>query len=539
MKIKNIKTAAFASILAFTLQSCSKDFLNLVNPNVPVEETFWTSEENAESAMATLYSPLRGQMYGYYGGFTGWHTMNRGDDVWFIPGEEAFNWEPPSFTNTPNTAESDFGRLYNTVNRANVFLKNIDNVEMDEGKRNALKSEAHFLRGFAYFLLVSNFGDVPLRLVPASDNSDEIMKESAPEAEVWNQVIEDFKAAKEHLPVSRSGQEGRATKGAAIAYLGKTYVYTEQFDKAETELAQLLKAPFQYDLVENYDDNFTEHTEFNKESVFEFNYDGTFGGEGTWSEEGGTQGFIIANFAGPQGTGGWFKWLPTAHIVESFIKEERPASADTRFDKRMYTSLFWKHSDYETKKQDEVWFGNMDFNEIWDNSLTKINRGDPGYPTINGKEGRFLIKKYTNFYKNEADANSMYDAKNRNNNLRVMRFSEVLLLHAEACLRNKNFGDAAASLKRVRDRAGLADKSWNGEDELFEEVVHQNLLEFFFEGHRFFDLKRWYDYEEMKQIFTETKKQGVENFKPKHYYLPIPQNELNTNTVINQHPLWR
>src|SRR5699024_3922959 len=135
MKIKNIKTAAFASILAFTLQSCSKDFLNLVNPNVPVEETFWTSEENAESAMATLYSPLRGQMYGYYGWFTGWHTMNRGDDVWFIPGEEAFNWEPPSFTNTPNTAESDFGRLYNTVNRANVFLKNIDNVEMDEGKR--------------------------------------------------------------------------------------------------------------------------------------------------------------------------------------------------------------------------------------------------------------------------------------------------------------------------------------------------------------------------------------------------------------------
>lgn len=540
MKINIFKNLIFVSIFALCLQGCSEDFLDLINPNEAVEETFWTSKENAESAMATIYSPLRGQMYGYYGGFTGWHTMNRSDDVWFILGEEVFNWEYATYANTPETPESDFGRLYNTVNRANVFLQNIHNVEMDESHRAELISEAHFLRGFSYFLLASNFGDVPLRLISASEDSEEIMKPTSPEEEVWKQVIDDFKAAKEALPVQRSSDQlGRATKGAAIAYLGKAYVYTEQYNLAETELASLLTAPYEYDLVEDFEDNFTEYTEFNKESVFEFNYDGGFGGDGTWAGEGGSQGFIIANFAGPAGTGAWYKWMPTASIVRDFIQEERPDGSDTRFDKRMYTSFFWKHSDYESTVEDGAWFGNMTFDEIWDACESKRLRGEPDYPSIDGEEGRFLIKKYTNFYMNEADANSMYDAKNRNNNLRVMRFSEVLLLHAEACIKNGNLEDAASSLTRIRDRAGLERKEWGGEQELWEEMIHQNNLEFFFEGHRFFDLKRWFDYDDMKKILTDNKKQGASNFQPKHYYLPIPQGELNTNTAIEQHPLWR
>lgn len=540
MKFKNIKEILLFSMLAFLLQSCSESFLDEINPNEAVEETFWTSAENAESAMATLYSPLRGQMYGYWGGFTGWHTMNRGDDVFFFPGEETFNWEPTSYTNTPETAESDFGRLYLTVNRANVFLSQIDNVEMDAEKKEALRSEAYFLRGLSYFLLASNFGDVPLRTVSASESSDETMMSSAPEEEVWNQVIDDFKKASENLPVDRSSDElGRATKGAAKAYLGKTYVYTEQYELAEKELSDLMNSPFSYDLVDNFEDNFKEHTEFNQESVFEFNYDGAYGGDGTWSGEGGTQGGIIANFAGPQGTGGWFKWMPSESVVKSFIEEERPSGQNTRFDKRMYTSFLWKHSDYETQKADEVWYGNMSFDELWEAAETKRVRGEPDFPKINGKQGRFLIKKFTNFYTNEPDANSMYDAKNRNNNLRIMRFAEVLLLHAEAAAMTGKNGDAATSLKRIRDRAGLADKNWAGTEELMAEIRHQNELEFFFEGHRFFDLKRWFDYDQMKNILIENNAQGAQNFQPKHYYLPIPQSEIDTNTELEQHPLWR
>ncbi|MCX2451123.1 RagB/SusD family nutrient uptake outer membrane protein [Pedobacter sp. PLR] len=542
MKTNIWKQLSLVAIMTIAVGGCKEsEFLDRVNPNQAVEKTFWVSEANAQSAMATVYSPIRGQMYGYYGGYTGWHTMNRADDVWFILGEEILNWEPATFANTANTAESDFSRLYKTINRANVLLSNIKKVPMSQEKINELSAEASFLRGFSYFLLATNFGDVPLRLVSASEDPNEVMKASAPEELIWKQIEADFKAAKEFLPITRPAAEaGRITKGAAIAYLGKSYNYRKMYAEAEAELSIIMKAPYSYDLTTKFEDNFTENTELNKESVFELIYDGSFG-SGSWGSESATstQGFVIANFVGPQGTGGWFKWMPTAAIVADFISEERPAGSDTRFDKRMYTSFFWKHSDFETATPDGAWFGNMTFDQIWDASATKRLRGEPDYPTINGKKGRFLIKKFTNFYKNEADANSMYNQKNQNNNLRLMRFSEVLLLHAEAAIKTGKIGDAASDLKRVRDRAGLANKTWNGPDDLWKEVIHQNELEFFFEGHRFFDLKRFYNYAQMKQVLTDNKKQGAENFQPKHFYLPIPQNELNTNTSIQQHPLWR
>ena len=542
MKTNILKKLVLVPAAVLAMTGCNEsDFLSFTNPNEYVEDTYWSSEANAQAAMATIYSPIRSQMYGYFGGYTGWHTMNRADDTWFILGEEAHNWQPATFTNTPNTAESDFGRIYNTINRANVLLNNIHKVNMDQTKMNELIGEASFLRGYAYFLLVTNFGDVPLRLVSAAESLEETMKPSSPEADIWKQVEADFKTAKEYLPITRPSDEaGRVTKGNAIAYLGKTYNYLKRYEEGEAELKTIMQSPYTYDLTENFEDNFTEYTELNKESIFELVYEGKYG-SGTWGAEGpnDTQGWVIPNFAGPQGTGGWFKWMPTASIVDDFIVEERPAGSDTRFDKRMYTSFFWKHSDYETTVEDGAWFGDMSFDEIWEACATKRLRGEPDYPTISGKPGRFLIKKFTNFYKNEAEANSMYNQANQNNNLRVMRFAEVLLLHAEACIKTNKLAEAAADLTRIRDRAGLAKKTWNGADELWEEMVHQNELEFFFEGHRFFDLKRWYSYEEMKQIFVKNKKQGAENFQPKHFYLPIPQNELNTNEAIEQHPMWR
>lgn len=541
MNFNKLIGLSIISLLAFGMQSCSNDFLNEINPNEAVEETFWTSAENAEAAMASLYSPLRGQMYGYFGAFTGFQTMNRGDDVWFVLGEEPHNMEPVLYTNTPETEESDFGRLYLSINRANVFLEHLDDIDdMEEEEREELRSEAHFIRGFTYFLLVINYGNVPLRTKSASDNSDLIMKASSPEEEVWGQVIKDFKAAKENLPVKRSNDElGRASKGAAKAYLGKSYVYTKQYELAEKELGDLLQAPYDYELVDDFDDNFTEFAEFNKESVFEFNYNGAYGGGGVWAGEGGSQGSILSQFVGSDGTGGWGKFLPSASIVRDFIKEERPDDAGTRFDKRMYTSFFWEYSDYENDLTDEKWFGNMTFDELWTGTRSKRERGAPDFPEINGNEGRFIIKKFTNFYKNEDDANSMYDADNTNNNLRVMRFAEVLLLHAEACIKTGNLSAASEDLSRIRDRAGLKEKTWAGEQELWAEMIHQNELEFFFEGHRFFDLTRWYDYDEMKQVLLDNNAQGAKNFEAKNYYLPIPQNELNTNTELEQHPLWQ
>jgi hypothetical protein len=474
--------------------------------------------------------------------------MNRADDTFFLIGEEAFTWDYVNFRNSASTAESDFGRLYRGINRANVFFKNIEKVPMDETKKKQLIGEVSFLRGMYYFLLAANYGDVPLRLTVATDDAEPGDAESAPEAEIWKQVIADFKIAKENLPVDRPASEsGRVTRGAAIAYLGKALVYTKQYGEAETELKALLSAPYDYDLVADYQDNFKHTTKFNKESVWELAYDGTLSSGGVWGDDSQNShlGMVLPNFIGPDGTGAWFKIMPSPAIIRDFIAEERPAGSDTRFDKRMNASFLWKYSDYQAGATDGKWYGDQTFDDIWAACQEKFKRHPAeelefGFPKIDGKQGRFLMNKYTNAYMNAAGSNSHYDpANNNNNNLRVFRFSEVLLLHAEACAQNGNTADAASSLKRVRDRAGLANKTWSGKDDLMKEIIKQNELEFFFEGHRFFDLKRWYDYADMKKIFVDNKKQGANNFEPKHYYLPIPQDELNTNTKIEQHPLWR
>jgi len=541
-----IKKYTAIAVLGLSLTGCKKDFLDKFNPNFTVEETFWQTEADAVGAIPTIYSPIRSQMDGYYGAWSGYQMMNRADDMWMLAGEGT---EGPTFyvhfLNTATSPTDQFGNLFTGVSRANTFLKNIGRVSMDEAKKKELIGEASFLRGMYYFLLAANYGDVPLRLLPASEEG-ELNKPSSPEADIWKQVIADFRVAKDGLPVSRpDNEEGRVTKGAAIAYLGKALVYTKQYSEAETELSVLLSAPYSYDLVD-FEDNFKETTKFNKESVFELAYNVYLGGGGRWGgdEPNGYLGFVLPNFCGPAGSGAWFKLVPGISIVRDFVSEERPTGSDTRFDKRMYTSFFWKYSDYETGLTDGKWFGDHDFDYFWQEGQGKwIMNPGLDYTDINTaagkKPGRFLIKKYTNFYINKEGSNSHYDNANCNNNLRIIRFAEVLLLHAEACAQNGNTAAAAADLKRIRDRAGLANKTWSGKDELMAEIIKQNELEFFFEGHRFFDLKRWYTPAEMKQILVNNKQQGAENFQPKHYYLPIPQSELNTNTGIQQHPLWR
>ena len=119
-----------------------------------------------------------------------------------------------------------------------------------------------------------------------------------------------------------------------------------------------------------------------------------------------------------------------------------------------------------------------------------------------------------------------------------MRFSEVLLMYAEACAMTNDANGANTALKIVRQRAGLAEKTFAQAD-LMAEIEHQCLLEFFGEGHRFDDLKRWYTTQEIKAIFNANEKQGADNFQEKYKYYPIPSGELNNNNAMVQTELWR
>lgn len=543
MKKNWLSYICVATLLSGALTSCNEsNFLDLSDPNHFTENNFWKNKADAESGLAAAYSPIKYQMNGYYGAFDGWLNLNsRGDDIFTILNEEASMWAIATFQNSSTTGNDPYGALYAGIQRANLVLKNIDLVPatgISEEDRSTIKGEALFLRGFQYFLLVHNYKEVPLRVVPS--NEDESNKPAAKEEQLWKQAEDDLKDAIScNLPVTRSGDEkGRIEKGAAIAMLAKVYLYQHKYPEAKAQLQLLMNAPYytgRYNLIENFAENFTTAKENNEESVFELQYSSD--GELTWGNESGISlGNSLPQFVGPVAGGGWAKLMPSSFAVGQFVKEERPAGSDTKFDKRMYASLFFNPESMNDVVKNEKWYGgNRSMEDLWDGNSGKMTGGAP---TFSQGDGMFLLKKYTAYFVNATNADNMGHKEGKANNLRAMRFSEVLLMYAEACAMTNDANGANTVLKIIRKRAGLADKTFAQAD-LMAEIEHQCLLEFFGEGHRFDDLKRWYTTQEIKTIFNANEKQGADNFQEKYRYYPIPSGELNNNNAMEQTELWR
>ena len=527
------------------LASCNEsDFLTEINQNNPSDLTFWKNEGDASKGLAAVYNQLAEKNYGYFSGYEGYtHLQMRSDDLFPTRGEEPATWAVLSFNNTSD-GYNVWGQLYKIIQLANTFLYNVDKVEMDASKMAQMKGEAQFMRGYCYFLIYCNFGRGIIHTQPTGlEAGDAFMPLSSGE-EVLAQAVTDFQAAKGVLPDTRpEGELGRITQGAAIAMLGKAYVWQQKFAEAKAEFESIMG---RYELMENYEDNFRDDHEFNQESIWEINY-ANYGNEGdSWGSNIGANqymGNVLAHYFGPQlpEGGGWYKMQPSPWLVKEFISEPRPDGADSRWDKRLYTNCFFKYSDYNDTKADETWFNGVDFNDFWQINVDgKMKDGHPAYPEIGGKEGRFIWKKFSCWW-NQKGCTMYSNPGGRVNNFRLMRFAEVLLLHAECAVETGDLAGANADLQRIRNRAGLPTKNFTDKAALTEEIRHQNLLELAGECHRWFYLTRWYSYPELKALLVARKDAGqnVANFMEKHMYLPIPQGEINTNPMAEQSELWK
>lgn len=562
---KNWLSYMFVSaLLTGALTSCSDSFLDLKDRNNFTNENFWRDKADAESALAAAYSPIKYQMYGYYGAFDGWLNLNsRGDDIFTVLNEEASMWDIANFQNSATTGNDPYGALYTGIQRANIVLKYIDEVPasgITESDRAIIKGEALVLRAYQYFLLVNNYGAVPLRLIPSND--DEPNKPASSEEEIWKQIEIDLLTAINdcNLPENRPAeQKGRIEKGAAQAILGKVYATQHKYADAKTTLGNLIKSSYtefnkpgntRYRLMENFADNFTTANENNAESVFELQYSSD--GDLSWGNEGGISlGSSLAQFVGPSSSGGWAKLMPSAFLVSEFTTETRGTQAtaqDSKYDKRMYASLFFTPSEYgDWVSEENGWYngkfygGLYSMDDLWNGNASKMAGGAPVYTvsqTSGAQNGKFLLKKYTAYYVKSKSADNMGNKEGKSNNVRVFRFAEVLLLYAEACTKEGDVAEANWALNEIRQRAGLPQKTFELSS-LMAEIEHQCLLEFFGEGHRFDDLKRWYSTAQIQMILKENDKQGASKFKEKYKFYPIPAGELNNNSAMKQNPLWK
>ena len=259
------------------LSSCSDDFINVENKETLTEESFWQTEEHALQALTAAYAALHSASGSKWAFFEEMYVAMsyRGDDL-VGNSSEIYGRALSNFTNT--TEESGPYNVwlasYAGIGRANQIIQRVPSMEgVQQETRNVIVAEAKFLRALYYFWLVTGFENVPL-VTTFETNPDNLFPSQASPAQVWAQIETDLKEAEGTLLDAHGAQwTGRATKGAAKALLGKTYLFQEKWSDAETKLGEIVSSG-NYSLLDNYADNFNGNAENGPESIFEIQFSG-------------------------------------------------------------------------------------------------------------------------------------------------------------------------------------------------------------------------------------------------------------------------
>ena len=374
---------------------------------------------------------------------------------------------------------------------SNIVLETAPSLDIDEIIKARSMGEAHFLRAHYYFILVRYFGDVPLVTVPLSSDDDLLPARDSVDA-IYALIVDDLNKAIELLPRKSSYAQqdiGRASKGAAAGLLAKVHITLGNYDKV-VELATVVEG-LGYELNTNYFDNFNIETENSKESLFEVQY-ASNGGYGFWDNE--NQSSWASPFMGPRGAnfvGGGYGWnQPT----QEFMDQYEPG------DLRKDVTVFYE--------------GCPNF----DDKAYKASFSLTGYNVR-----KFLVP---------LSVVPGYD--NSPLNFPVLRYSDVLLMKAEALNELGRTADAEPYLNKVRNRAGLEKvQTGLGKTEFRNAVLMERRVELAFEGQRWFDLIRvdggQYGLEFLQRI-------GKTNASQKHLLLPVPQIEIDRNPNLSQNP---
>lgn len=502
--MKTIYISLMAALVSLLLFSCEGQ-LDQVNPNQATEATFWQTEKDFNLALTSCYTPLKNALNGGYYGTRGvMLRMARADEVEFRNDiSDVYTVHRFTNSNTNNLVQGMFYQLYNALYRTNTIMQELAKKEFSQEFTNAVRGEALFIRGYYLFVLGKEFKDVPLRMTASQDPTTFPLAKSSQE-EVYRQAIADLKAAAELLPLTN--KNGKPTKGSALGFLGKVYLYMENWQDAKSTLEPLTKSPYSYKLVEDFYWNFDEEHEYNEESIFEIIME-KLGGDDIWGNGenvNSTQSNTRPKEYAASEVGGWYEAVPTQQMVDIFTIEP---DKDGDTDYRARVSMAWNYEGctYYQKSFQDVFKDRLDTYWILKYQNWKTRENEPSPP---------------NSYINE----------------RALRYADVILMLAEAELELNNLPAAVSYLNQIRERANLNPYSGTQTKEAIkEDLVHQRAIEFFVEGERFYDLRRWGLLEKYLQSCDPGR---FANFSSKFYYFPIPAKELQTNELCTPSEGW-
>lgn len=539
--MRKLKYIMFALSLAFIGTSCSEDFVTLTNPDKETTGQFWENEADAQAGINAVYQAL--YYDGMYKRLYPWVMDVRADDVintspWWIQAVATYttSGDNPCYIATWEAA-------YKGIWRANQVLEKVPGITMDETKKKTIIAQAKFMRALYHYHVAILWKNIPL-ITQTPQSPDEYYPSQATPEETWAQIIKDFSEAMADLPTNdftgkpggyTQDDIGRATKGAAAGYLGKSYMITKQWDKAAQVLKELIDQKFgTYSLIANYRENFTKANENNSESLFEVQFDEAAGGQNmdnTWSGEPGmndTKTSGKARTYAPLPGFGYGDVNPSNWIWEEFNLEK---TKDGKDDPRMEASLFYRHVlETDPSKSDPNY---KVYGKTWEQAKLTM-RTDYAVKQIYNVH----IRKYLN---DETDNNET--AWKSGINERILRYADILLLYAEAQNELGNISDAYKYIQVVRDRANLADlattKPGMSQAQMRDQIAHERALEFCFESQRYVDILRWGWFEDPAKVeMLKAHDPEFENWVPGREIMAIRQDEIDNNKNLVQNPGW-
>ncbi|MGZ2369936.1 RagB/SusD family nutrient uptake outer membrane protein [Ancylomarina sp. YFZ004] len=491
--------------------SCEKDFLTQEDPDNLAINNFWRNQSDAEAGLSSAYSQLEcATDYWAFAEIKFPVELYTSDLVNL--GGDAYNYEDwftiYNFDMTPgNTQTSAYWEIhYRGINYANQVIENVGLMAEEKiaiAERDKIVAEAKFLRAYYHLKLLMSWEKIIIReTYPKGDS--ETSKALSTRLESWDFIIADFEAASKLLPESfDANNTGRATKWAALGYLGKAYLFRAG-EEAENAPAYYLSAKEafkavvdngNYELVNSYISLFDGTNQNSTESIFELQLSGN-------TANGAYYKFPSHRWLKPAGLGGWDEIAGSDFLLEEFKKEGKTAT-DTRYDDRLYSTLFFDDEYFNDPANPRVY--GYTFNDWWDyNGVAHDKTG---------------FRKY--LPKSEDDLNSSQSSIN----IPLMRYADLLLMYAETLNNLDETSAAIPFINTVRARANMPATTATTKAEIMNQIEHERICELAMEGSRFHDLRRW-------NKLIETMGTHGRTLTSEDFFFPIPEKEQKNNSEI-------
>lgn len=532
------------------MTACDKDFLDTTPMDRFSEDAVWEDPALIDTFINQVYRSVpSGLRYSFYNLSIISDELNGRNNVWAW-GVLAGNLTPDNLNHanlwsinvTPNRS------YWKTINYTNLFFKNIDRPrtkDFPENLKNRMTGEMKAIRAFSYLNLISLYGGVPLITQPFTLEDDFNIKRNT-YAEVMDFVIKELDEAIALLPTTYSAAElGRVTKGAAMAMKSRAALYSASplnnpgNDREKWQLAaDAAKAVIDlgvYKLYNDYRTMFLEENIYNSEMIWQRPYNQLQNAEAVYVE--------LSLY--PNGYNGFAQIHPIQNLVDDYettnglLPKNDPAydpqNPYVNRDPRFYASILHDGAMFKGREVETFLPKGLDSNE---GPVSGWNASETGYYQL-----KFANEKITN-------PSSLNISRTP---WTWLRYAEVLLNYAEAnyFLGNEDVAREYLNLVRKRPSVNMPAVTENGE-ELFQRLVNERRIELVFEEHRWFDVRRLKiapevmseDITRMKITKQPSGKKVYEvlfwkeaNFNPeKDYLLPIPQDEIDKSSLLEQNP---